>query len=274
MQHRSPPFTLIELLVVIAIIAILASLLLPALTAARDKSRSALCQANTKQHPMVVSMYADDHDGYAPARIWAPWAGRHLTSHTAHIVYQLNIMTDAHLLGPYFGNNLITLGAIAGEVPFRSPFACPSDVTRNSFMIGANPTYTTGSYGITPALPMLAGDRLSTDAAILLEYAKFIKLDRFASPTVSYLTMDGVSPRSAPGSQVDSAGYWAASIEPPAPVDWNYAPGTGIYNWLRRHPAGAGGANASFFDGHSAFLRDPYAAVLAKQLSSRQVPLP
>jgi len=55
-------FTLIELLVVIAIIAILAALLLPSLSAARNRSRQATCLNNLKQINVGVRMYADDHD--------------------------------------------------------------------------------------------------------------------------------------------------------------------------------------------------------------------
>lgn len=69
-MNRTRAFTLVELLVVIAIIALLMSILMPALARVREQAKAVLCQSNLKQLAACFSMYTGDNDGSFMEGYW------------------------------------------------------------------------------------------------------------------------------------------------------------------------------------------------------------
>jgi len=81
-MRRREGFTLIELLVVIAIIALLMSILMPALARVKEQARTVGCLANLRQWNFVTAMYTEDNDGkfwsgYGSTGYWWPWQLEH-----------------------------------------------------------------------------------------------------------------------------------------------------------------------------------------------------
>lgn len=103
------PFTLIELLVVISIIAILASLLLPALKNARDRAKQIQCLSNFKQTGIAFGMYINDNDGWLAPRFISDSSGTR--------TWYRNFIPE-YMKGDYLFGQITTSG--------RNPYACPA----------------------------------------------------------------------------------------------------------------------------------------------------
>ena len=118
--NRTKGFTLIELLVVIAIIAILASLLLPALAKAKSQAHQSICLNNFKQLGIMMQLYADDneddvvHNGHGQQRL--TWVGGVFSSRPQD-AGKPEMLIDKRL--SLFGQYIKTVGI----------YRCPSDKT-------------------------------------------------------------------------------------------------------------------------------------------------
>jgi len=126
MTKSNSVFTLIELLVVIAIIAILASMLLPALGKARALARRTNCMSNLKQIGTGRIFYSNDNDSYMPAHSHH-WG----TGSLLYIPYWTN------LIGVYLGIDDPTTILVSGALQQRriesGVFRC-AEVERNTFL--------------------------------------------------------------------------------------------------------------------------------------------
>jgi len=123
-------FTLIELLVVIAIIAILASLLLPALARAKEQGRAAVCLSNLKQLHLAWHLYADEYGRLAPNSDFGTFSAPAYEASWAGNVMQYEVQVQERPLTDSTNHAILlerTNGRIGTFAQSHRLYRCPSD---------------------------------------------------------------------------------------------------------------------------------------------------
>jgi prepilin-type N-terminal cleavage/methylation domain-containing protein/prepilin-type processing-associated H-X9-DG protein len=225
LQLRRVAFTLIELLVVIAIIAILASMLLPALARAKGQAHATLCRNNLKQISLAIILYADDNGDQLPYAWWY---------HAAYDSADSNNFQT--LLIPYVAKSKFSSSTNTDSSDFaKNVFRCPTRLQENHWRLYKNYPGFANPWKISFAMSQftLAGYPPSVTSP------RTARMNAIPAPAQTLSTVDVSFELNHP-----------AIITLGKAGDGTYDVG---YRHGARHPQGT--ANTTFFDGHAGQFR-------------------
>jgi len=208
-QMKKDFFTIIELLVVISIIAILASLLLPALNLTREKARTISCISNLKQIGNGVALYATDYNDHTPLSCTniSP-SGQRSWSGLLYSYVGLGAKTD---------EERPTLEKI-----FKSVFSCPSSMLEKRCANYGYWEYVKSYSGNPFVIDIENGEKLSSEQ---WASTKTLKMGSISHPSTTFFAIDGT---------ISSAAFGAGNVLSREGVYDYYAD---IYCQVKANPA-------------------------------------
>ena len=179
-------FTLIELLAVIAIISILAAILLPALSGARERSRGVYCLNNTRQLTLSWQLYADDHEGVLPYNLVMA-----NSSLRTNINWVNNVM-DWSALNPDNTNVATITQAALGTYAagMTQIYHCPSDHAVSAEQSAAGWTQRIRSYSMNAMIGNAGSASLNGYNVNNPGYKQFFKIEQIPHPTDIFVFLD------------------------------------------------------------------------------------